>query len=431
MNPLISESVECLDWKKKAIQKSIDSGAFQNEPYLMLYNLDEFRALAKEANDNFKGLQTVAVKCNPVLNLLKEAINNGLGAEVASFGELQMAERAGFDKSKIIFDSPIKTIKELEYALNLGCIINVDNFQELEIIEKIINAFTIEKQESLSLGLRINPQVGVGKFEDLSTGVPTSKFGIAMEYKDGIVEAYKRNRWLKAVHLHVGSQGYEMEETISAIEKVMSLVEEINQQLDGQIKIFNIGGGLPINYNSETINPTFTQYGNQLKEKLPQLFDGSFLLITEFGRAYWAKCGVIVSKVEYTKTSGHRNIAIVHVGGNICIPTIYQYPVWKLRVSIFDGKGEFKSGLNDDLYQTDLAGPLCFASDLIAKQRILPLVKQSDYVMVHDCGAYLYSSYSHYNLRLAPPIYNYNSNLDQLEIIKKGETMEQKIEFFS
>ncbi|KAF2076656.1 hypothetical protein CYY_002026 [Polysphondylium violaceum] len=431
MNPLVSESVECLDWKHKAIQKCIEKGIFNDEPYIMLYNLEEFRAKAKEANENLKGLQTMAVKCNPVLNLLKEAINNGLGAEVASYGELIMAERAGFEPSKIIFDSPIKTKKELEYALNLGCVVNVDNFQELEVIEKIISGFSAEKQASLTLGLRINPQVDAGKLEDLSTGVPTSKFGIGMEYRDEIVAAYKRNSWLKAVHLHIGSQGFEMDQTVCAVEKVMTLVKDINVELKQQISVFNIGGGLSVNFDTEVTTPTFTQYANQLKQRVPELFDGSFLLITEFGRGYWAKCGVIVSTVEYTKTSGNRNIAIVHVGGNMCVRTIYQHPIWKLRVSIFDGKGQFKDGEQDGLYVTDLAGPLCFAADLIAKQRLLPLVSQSDYVMVHDCGAYMISAYSHYNLRLAPPIYNYNINTTELELVKKGETIQQKVDFFS
>ncbi|KAM9964831.1 hypothetical protein ACTFIW_004620 [Dictyostelium discoideum] len=425
-----SGSVDCRDWKKSAIKKAIEDGIFKEHEYVMLYNLDEFRALAKEACDNLKGLQTMAVKCNPVMSLMKEAIKAGLGAEVASFGELRIAELAGFEPSKIIFDSPIKTKKELEYALNLGVVINIDNFEELETIESIVSKFSKEKYESLSLGIRVNPQVGAGKLTDLSTGVPTSKFGIGIEHKDKIIDAYVRNKFLKGVHIHVGSQGFEISNISESAVKVMNLVKEINARDDtkSQITFFNMGGGLSVNFESEETSPTFTQYADHMKQLLPELFNGEFLLITEFGRSYWAKCGVVVSTVEYTKSSGDREIAICHAGANMYIRTVYQFPLWRIRVTIFDSNGEYKTG-NEKI--TDIAGPCCFAADVLVKERLLPPIKKDDFIMAHDSGAYMLSSYSHYNLRLAPPIFSFNTTNNTIELIKKGETIEDKINFFS
>ncbi|EGC35371.1 hypothetical protein DICPUDRAFT_152297 [Dictyostelium purpureum] len=423
-----SFSYDCLDWKKESIKKAVEEGIFKENDYVMMYNLDEFRALAKEACDNLKGLQTMAVKCNPVMNLMKEAIKCGLGAEVASFGELKIAERAGFEPSKIIFDSPIKTRRELEYALNIGCVINVDNFEELETIEEIVSTFTQEKKDSLVLGIRINPQVDAGTLTDLSTGVPTSKFGIGIQHKDKIIDAYRRNKWLKGVHIHIGSQGFEIDSISSAAVKVMELTKEINTLLNKQITFFNMGGGLSVNFDTEQSKPTFTDYANHLKSILPELFNGDFLLITEFGRSYWAKCGVVISNIEYTKSSGDRAIAVCHSGANMHIRTVYQFPLWKLRVTIFDKNGIRKHG---DERMTDIAGPCCFAADVLVKERMLPPILRGEYVMVHDCGAYMISAYSHYNLRLAPPIYSFDVNTKKIELIKKGETIEEKIQFFS
>ncbi|GAM25501.1 hypothetical protein SAMD00019534_086760 [Acytostelium subglobosum LB1] len=428
-----SESVNCLSWKKEALKLAIDQKVFDDEPLALIYNLDHFRQLAKESNDNFQGIQTMAVKSNPVLSLLKEAIKAGLGAEVASFGELRIAELAGFPVEKIIYDSPIKTRKELEYALRLGVKLNVDNLQELDKVVEIVNTLPEDIKQRVSCGIRINPQVEAGKYADLSTGVPTSKFGIGMEYRDEIIQAYKNHKWITGVHLHVGSQGFEMDQTSNGILKVYEFVNEINQITNKQIKFFNIGGGLSVNFNTEVDTPTFTQYANHLRQKIPGLFNGDFVLITEFGRGYFAKCGYVVSKVEYTKRSGGRDIGVVHAGANMFIRTVYQFPLWKLRVSVFDERGDFKDGKdNSSIY--DLAGPCCFAADLLVKERKLPHIVPNDYVVVHDTGAYMYSSYSHYNLRLAPPIYAVEQSENgtyQFSQIKSSETIEDKIKFFS
>eukprot|EP01132_Coremiostelium_polycephalum_P008263 gene8263-10153_t len=431
----ISQSVECLQWKHDALKLSLESNVFKfgEERLAMIYNLDEFRKIAKDANDHLGGIQTMAIKSNPVMPLLKEAIKSGLGAEVASFGELKIAELAGFPVEKIIYDSPIKTESELKYALNLGVVVNIDNFQELERIENILKDYTQEKLDKLVVGIRINPQVEPGALKDLSTGVPTSKFGIGLEYAEKIFAAYKTNKWLKCVHLHVGSQGFEMSSITDGISKVMDFVKEVNKATEKQIKYFNIGGGLSVNFNTEESKPTVIDYADHLRKTVPELFNGDFKLITEFGRAYWAKCGVTVSGIEYTKKSGGRDIAITHLGGNLFIRTIYQYPLWKLRVTIFDSNGQYKSGKDGKVNLTDLGGPLCFAADVLVKEALLPELTPEDYVMVHDTGAYFYSSYSHYNLRLAPPIYSYQlvDGKPALSLIKRSETIEEKIQFFS
>ncbi|EFA80202.1 group IV decarboxylase [Heterostelium album PN500] len=425
-----SDSVNCLSWKKEALKLAIDEKIFEKDPLILLYNLDHFRSLAREANEQLGGIQSMAIKSNPVMGLMKEAVRCGLGAEVASFGELKIAEAAGFPVEKIIYDSPIKSQEELEYALNLGVKLNVDNFQELDRIIAIVEKMSAEKLATVCVGIRVNPQVAAGKYQDLSTGVPTSKFGIGMENSERIVQMYQTYKWLNNVHLHVGSQGFEMSQTSDAIVKVFELVEHINQLTNKQIRFFNIGGGLSVNFDSEKDTPTFSQYAAHLREKLPRLFSGDYVVISEFGRSYFAKSGVVVSKVEYTKQSGGRDIGVIHAGANLFIRTIYQHPLWKLRVTAFSHEGQYLDGSNgSSIY--DLAGPCCFAADLLVKERKLPHLNPNDFIMVHDSGAYMYSSYSHYNLRLAPPIYAIDSEVQNLRLIKKGETIEDKIRFFS
>jgi diaminopimelate decarboxylase len=66
-----------------------------------------------------------------------------------------------------------------------------------------------EKFQTINVGLRINPQVGLGTIKEMSTSGATSKFGIALnDYKESVLKAYERNPWLNGIHIHVGSQGH-------------------------------------------------------------------------------------------------------------------------------------------------------------------------------------------------------------------------------
>lgn len=81
--------------------------------------------------------------------------------QVASLGELAQALHVGFAASHIVFDSPAKTVQEIEYALRKGVRMNFDNFQELDRAASIIKSQPelVSATPDLLLGLRINPQV--------------------------------------------------------------------------------------------------------------------------------------------------------------------------------------------------------------------------------------------------------------------------------
>ena len=53
----------------------------------------------------------------------------------------------------------------------------------------------------------------------------------------------------------------------------------------------------------------------------------------------------------------------------------------------------------------DVAGPCCFAGDLIGHERKLPLIEPGDYIMLHDTGAYYFSNPFFYNSLPASAVY--------------------------
>lgn len=119
----------------------------------------------------------------------------GMGCEVASLPELLHAVKI-FGPSKIVFDSPAKTRKDIEIAIEKGVILNADNLQEIEVIAKVLQG---KSSQNVQVGLRINPQTGAGTIASTSTATSTSKFGYAIEHKSEIIQNFTKYSWLKGL----------------------------------------------------------------------------------------------------------------------------------------------------------------------------------------------------------------------------------------
>ena len=347
-------------------------------------------------------LHAFAAKANPMSSALRLVRKHGMACEVASPGELEQALRTGFEPAEIVYDEPAKTGSVLRRALELGISINIDNFQEYERLDRMIG----DDRPDTAIGFRLNPQVGVGAISAMSTATATSKFGVALEdagNRERLVENYLRREWLNAVHVHVGSQGCELELMIAGIRKTVDLAEQVNAAAGTQrIRTIDIGGGLPVNFEGEETRPTFADYAAELEEAVPELFTGDYRVITEFGRTILAKNGFMAARVEYTKSAGGRPIALTHAGAQVATRTVFMPDSWPLRLSVHDPLGNVKQ---EDPEEQDIAGPLCFAGDLIGVKRRLPRVEPGDYIVMHDTGAYYFSNPFYYNALPAPGVY--------------------------
>lgn len=385
-----------------------------SEPVLGLIDLDHVAEAFAELSTAFEAdtevLHAVACKAVPLLPLLKCYAESGAGCEVASPGELESALTAGFAPSRIVFDSPAKTESELRRALSLGISINVDSWEELERLDRLVDAST----ESV-IGIRINPQSGIGEIGGMSTATSTSKFGIGLAdpgVRAELIAAYRARPWLTQIHVHSGSQGISLDQAAEGIAAVVDLAREINADAADarQVTRIDIGGGLPVNFFGDEVTPTFADYRAAIEERVPELFD--FDIITEFGRSLLAKAGSILTRVEYAKTTGGRRIAITHAGVQVATRTAYAPADWPVRILPFAPDGTPKPtsvghAEVPELVHTDVAGPACFAGDLLAEDRLLPRLDAGDLIVVPDTGAYYFSNPFSYNLLPRVPVYGY------------------------
>ncbi|MEU6391236.1 diaminopimelate decarboxylase [Streptomyces sp. NPDC046939] len=352
-------------------------------------------------------LHAFAVKATPLVPVLRLLHEAGIGAEVASPGELALARAAGVPPTRTVLDSPAKTGAELREALALGIAVNADNPQELARIDALVAS----APTASPLGLRVNPQIGAGSIGALSTATATSKFGVALRDEGArawVVRAYLDRPWLTRLHTHSGSQGVPLELMAQGVRAAYELAEEINEAAGRQqIDTLDIGGGLPVNFASDEETPDYATYAKLLAATVPGLFDGRYGLVTEFGRSLLAKHGTILALVEYAKKSGGRPIAVTHAGVQVATRTVYAPASWPLRIAAYDAQGRRKTG---PAVAQDVAGPACFAGDLLAENHALPLLEAGDYAAALDTGAYYFAQHYSYNSLVRPGVYGFGAD---------------------
>ncbi|MBL1291768.1 diaminopimelate decarboxylase [Streptomyces sp. For3] len=381
----------------------------EERPLAGFLDADGIRESAEALRDAFAAepgvrvLHTFAAKAASLIPVLRLLADCGMGCEVAGPGELRLAVEAGFAPARIVLDSPAKTRDELRLALALGVAVNADSFGEIRRIEGLRSPGSASV-----LGLRVNPQVGGGSIGAMSTATATSKFGVALRdpgARERVVQTFVKRPWLTRLHAHVGSQGCSLELIAAGIAETYRLAEEINGMLGTRrVTGIDIGGGLPVNFDDDETRPAFAEYVAALRSAAPGLFDGRYDLVTEFGRSLLAKNGFIGARVEYTKDAGGRRIALTHAGAQIATRTVFMPDAWPLRIGAFDGEGRPRGG--PPMVQ-DIAGPCCFAGDVVAHARELPELREGDFVVLYDTGAYYFSTPWAYNSLPRPAVYGF------------------------
>lgn len=382
------------------------------------------------------------MKANPTRGILARAVDMGIGLECASLGEVTLSIELG--AKQVIFDSPCKSRDELRSAFmdfpKDRMYTNLDNEQEIADIAAIL-----KENPDLDLdgkvGLRINPVTGGGAIASVSTATRGSKFGLPLvpETRERLIGLYKDNEWLQGVHIHVGSQGIPFSMLQVGARTLMGFVADVEKVCGkDKIKVIDIGGGLPTSYLENSEAYSFAEYRRALQEAVPELFSGRYRVFTEFGRCVLTKPGITASRVAVVKGAPwhpERPLATVHVGSNQFVREAYLGDVWRHRFTALGPDCEPHPGA-DSLQLFDIAGPMCFQGDYLAKGVPLPVsLGSGDILVMHDTGGYTLAMYSRYNSRQAGPVYGYQRDENgaggfKFVVLKDRETLEESLAFW-
>ncbi|CAI5746601.1 unnamed protein product [Peronospora destructor] len=402
----------------RVVEAAISQKLLRDEsPLTNLFNWNAFQlrlASLRVAFPEPEFNHVLAVKTNPTRGLLRGARVKKFGAECASVAEAKHALSLGFEPRKIVYDSPCKTLGELRELLLAGVYINLDN--EEEICK--VNTIFAELEE----------------LDEKCTATVTSKFGLPLtaETKHRLLMILKQNPWLQGVHVHVGSQGCSLDLLAMGAKKAVAFALEVNAHVGNkQVRVLDIGGGMPTVYDGgEQEAYDFQEYADAVRQQVPELFTSGFSsIITEFGRSIFVKPGVTVSRVEAVKDWIGQRIAVVHVGANQFPRTAYLPKQWSHCISVLDSNGHPKTDSSSTYVRQDIAGPLCFSGDFLAKHLLLPPIQAGDYVVIHDTGGYMMSMHSKYNSRQVSSNFAYSASDSDVKfsMLKERETTEETL----
>ncbi|GLI59190.1 hypothetical protein VaNZ11_001024 [Volvox africanus] len=320
-----------------------------------------------------------AVKCNPEPGILKLLVAMGAGFDCASKGELDMMLRMGVPPNRIIFAHPCKRPSDIRYARDHG--IQYTTFDTVSELHKIA-----QMNPNFKCVLRI-------RADDPDARVPLGlKYGAEVSEAALLLQTAKDlGLQVVGVSFHVGSACQNLSTFSGAIENARKVFDEA-YALGFNMELLDIGGGFTGHFD-EMGNVMFGEIANTINTALAAHFppEMGVRVIAEPGR-YFAE----TSSTLLTPVYGQRD-RIAHDGvvkkdywltdglyGSFnCILYDGQTPAYKVvRSPLLPDPAESHT------FTSTLWGPTCDSADCVYKDVSLPVLRNGDWLMWNNAGAY-------------------------------------------
>ena len=387
-----------------------DTAAMAEKYGTPLYLLDEsyirkmcktYVSAMKEAFDEFS-MPLYASKALSFKKIYNIIDSEGMGADVASVGELFTAIQAGFPAHKLMFHGNNKTDDDIEFAIKnrVGCFV-CDNKEELQMINKTAAKYNIKQP----IMLRITPGIDPHTHSKINTGKVDSKFGAAIETHQAhdltLYALSLNNIDLRGFHCHIGSQIFEFEPFCDAAKIMLNFIAEIKEDTGYLARYLNLGGGMGVKYVTKDpeidYRSNILSIGKIIKEECKKLRLPVPHIFMEPGRSIVAAAGMTLYRVGAIKTiEGFKNYVSID-GGMTDNP---RYALYNSSYTV-----AIANKMNDVAdFKCTVAGRCCESGDLIQEDVIIPRPVRGDILAVTTTGAYNYSMASNYNRIPRPPI---------------------------
>ena len=349
-----------------------------------------------------------AVKANGNLSILQLLANLGSGFDIVSGGELEHLGHLGIPGNKIVFSGVGKTREEIRAALRYRSsrspsssrgllLFNIESEAELDVLldesaKQLKSGGTIP-----SVAIRVNPDVRAGGHPHISTGHHEHKFGLDWSAARELYTRHRDSKWIRwhGISAHIGSQITALRPFQQALARLAALLRELRASgID--LKYLDFGGGLGARYTQQT-PPSRLDYARMIARTVKPL--GVHLLL-EPGRTIIAHAGVLLTRVQYTKTNRRKTFVVVDAGMNDLLrPALYGaiHPITRVTRARTD-----KSAASAKGKKVDIVGPVCETGDCFLRNWPLGAVRPGDVLAIWTAGAYGMSLASNYNARPRP-----------------------------
>ncbi|MDF2821683.1 MAG: lysA [Clostridiales bacterium] len=355
-----------------------------------------------------------SVKANSNLELLKIVCEEGLNADAMSPGEIFVNIMAGYKPENILYISNNVDKEEMQYAIDAGVTVSVDSVSQLALFGKL--------NPGGKVCIRFNPGVGAGHHEKVITGGKKTKFGVDMDLLDDVKDVLKKyDLKLIGINQHIGSLFMEGDSYVEGVKSCLSIAENFSN-----LEFIDLGGGFGIPYHKldgesrldladlgSKLTPILTEWANKYGSNVKFKF--------EPGRYIVAESSVLLGTVNAIKTNYSNKYAGTDLGFNVLARPIMYDSHHDIEV--------YSQTPSNETEPITVVGNICESGDIIAKDRILPVLNEGDILGVLDAGAYGYCMSSNYNNRLRPAEVLIQSDGTE-RLIRRRDTLQDLIRNF-
>jgi diaminopimelate decarboxylase len=353
---------------------------------LYIYHAEKIKEQYQKLTSGFSVIDAkffFACKALTNINILKYIDSIGCGIDCSSINEVKLALHAGVPSDKILYTSNGISFEEIQEAVEAGVHVNIDSLSNLEKFGK-------KYGNSYPVGVRLRPNILAGGNLKISTGHERSKFGIPIDRIDFLKKIVEENNIkIKTLHIHTGSDIKDADIFVHGVKVLSELVSHFPD-----LEIIDLGGGFKVPYEPEDEETDIAGIAGKLKKFLDShVFDGrKFQLWFEPGKYLVSECGYLITRVNVLKDNGIQIFAGVDSGLNHLIRPM-MYDAYHHIVNISNQSAEEK------VYT--VTGYIC-ETDTFANDRLLHEVREGDYLVIYNAGAYGFEMASNYNSRYKP-----------------------------
>jgi diaminopimelate decarboxylase len=349
---------------------------------------------AEKIKEQFEKLQKAFSKTNARffyackaltnVNILKYIKELGAGADCVSIYEVRLALKAGFSEKDILYTPNCVDFSEVLAAKELGVMINLDN---ISILEQFGNKFG----GSYPVSIRINPHIMAGGNFKISTGHVDSKFGISIHQLRHIERVVKSSKMkVVGLHMHTGSEIKDIGVFLEGLQVMFDIVTHFPD-----LEFVDLGSGFKVPYQPGDAETDVTTLGQKVADAF-QTFEkeGNKKLQVWFepGKYLVSRAGYFLVKANVIKQTPATVFVGVNSGFNHLIRPMF-YEAYHHIENISNPSGP------ERIYT--VVGNIC-ETDTFAWDRKIPEVREGDFLVFYNAGAYGFEMSSNFNSRLKP-----------------------------
>jgi diaminopimelate decarboxylase len=347
---------------------------------------------AEKIKEQYEKLTTAFNQSNVVFFYASKALTNvsilkyikSLGANIdcSSINEAKLALHAGFLPQQVLYTSNGIGFDEIEEAVFLKVNINIDSLSNLEKFGK-------KYGHTYPVGIRLRPNIMAGGHLKMSTGHDKSKFGIPVEQLDKILAIVSENNILITdLHIHTGSDIKDADVFVKGIEVLFDIIPHFKE-----LKSVDLGGGFKVPYKNGDEELDIEVLAQKVREAFDTHPQAKNLQIWfEPGKFLVSEAGYFITQVNVIKETSAATFVSVNSGFNHLIRPMF-YDSYHRIENISNPGGKEKN--------YSVVGNIC-ETDTFAWDRKLNEVREGDYLIFYNAGAYGFEMSSNFNSRLKP-----------------------------